>query len=51
MVTRTRPLVTAMLAIWFLMSWLKRADFGIFALYRVLAGAAILYWYYALRVG
>jgi undecaprenyl-diphosphatase len=42
---------TAMLAIWFLMSWLKRADFGIFALYRVLAGAAILYWYSALRVG
>ena len=42
---------TAMLAIWFLMSWLKRANFGIFALYRVLAGAAILYWYYALRIG
>lgn len=40
----------AMLAIWFLMSWLKRASFGIFAVYRVVVGAGILYWYYVLRV-
>ena len=42
--------VTAVLAIWFLMSWLKRASFGIFAVYRILAGGGILYWYYVLRV-
>jgi undecaprenyl-diphosphatase len=42
--------VTAVLAIRFLMAWLKRASFGIFAVYRVLAGAGILYWYYVLRV-
>lgn len=41
--------VMAMLGLWFLMAWLKRASFGIFAVYRVLAGAGILYWYYALR--
>lgn len=41
---------TALLAIWFLMAWLKRASFGIFALYRLIAGGALLYWYYVLRV-
>lgn len=41
--------VAALAAIAFLMAWLKRASFGIFAFYRVLAGAGILYWYYALR--
>lgn len=40
----------AMLAIWFLMAWLKRASFGIFAIYRVLAGTGILYWYYVVRL-
>jgi undecaprenyl-diphosphatase len=42
--------VTAMLAIWFVMAWLKRASLGLFAIYRVLAGAGILYWYYVVRV-
>lgn len=41
----------AMLAIWFLMSWLKRASFGLFAVYRIAVGAGILYWYYVLRTG
>jgi undecaprenyl-diphosphatase len=41
--------VTALLAIWFLMAWLKRASFGIFALYRLLAGGALLYWFYFLK--
>ncbi|MCW5771311.1 MAG: undecaprenyl-diphosphate phosphatase [Rhodospirillaceae bacterium] len=39
--------IAAWMAISFLMRWLKRAGFGLFVLYRVLAGAAILYWYYA----
>lgn len=42
--------VTAMLAIWFVMAWVKRASLGLFAIYRVLAGAGILYWYYVVRV-
>lgn len=41
--------ITALGGLWFVMAWLKRASFGLFAIYRVLAGAAILYWYYALR--
>lgn len=31
---------------WFL-SWVRKRGFGIFALYRILAGAAILYWLHA----
>jgi len=47
---RRRPrLRDAMLAIWFLMSWPKRASFGIFAAYGVIAGGGILYWYYVMR--
>lgn len=40
---------SAWLAISFLMNWLKRAGFGLFVAYRILVGAGILYWYYALR--
>ncbi len=39
----------ALVAIGFLMASLKRVYFGIFALYRVIAGAGILYWYYGPR--
>ena len=39
-----------MLAIWLVMAWVKRASLGLFAIYRVLAGAGILYWYYVVRV-
>jgi undecaprenyl-diphosphatase len=41
--------VAAMLAIWLLMAWVKRASALIFAVYAALAGAGILYWYYVLR--
>jgi undecaprenyl-diphosphatase len=41
--------VSALLAIWFLMTCLKRANACIFAIDRVLAGARILYWYYVTR--
>ncbi len=39
--------VTALVSIIFMMSWLKRAGFGIFVLYRIILGCGLLYWLYA----
>ncbi len=33
-----------LLAVWFLMRWLKKASFGIFAVYRVALGFFLLFW-------
>lgn len=41
--------LASLAALAFLMAWLKRGGFGIFAIYRAIAGAAMLYWYFALR--
>ncbi len=35
-----------LLAVWFLMRWLKIASFGIFAAYRVLLGIFLLFWFW-----
>ena len=39
--------VTAMVAIWGLMRWLRHAGFGPFVLYRILLAGGLLYWVYA----
>lgn len=39
--------VTALVAIWALMQWLRHAGFGPFVLYRILLAAGLLYWVYA----
>lgn len=38
--------LSALLAIWWLMSWLSRANFTLLAAYRVLLGCGLLYWAY-----
>lgn len=43
--------VTALIAIAAMMAWLKRAGFGPFVVYRILLGAALLYWVYAFEAG
>ncbi len=35
-----------LLAVWFLMLWLKKASFGIFAIYRVALGLFLLFWFW-----
>ena len=37
---------TAMIAIWGLMGWLRRASFTPFVLYRIALGCGLLYWVY-----
>jgi undecaprenyl-diphosphatase len=39
--------ITAIVAIWALMQWLRHAGFGIFVLYRILLAGGLLYWIYA----
>ena len=39
--------VVALVAIWALLGWLRRATFTPFVIYRILLGAALLYWTYA----
>jgi undecaprenyl-diphosphatase len=39
--------VTAVIAIWGLMRWLRNAGFGPFVLYRIVLAAGLLYWVYA----
>jgi undecaprenyl-diphosphatase len=38
---------TALLSIWGLMAWLRRADFTPFVIYRLVLGVALLIWIYA----
>ncbi|TQV78422.1 undecaprenyl-diphosphate phosphatase [Denitrobaculum tricleocarpae] len=39
--------VSALLAIWWLMNWLSRANFTLLAAYRVLLGCGLLFWAYS----
>jgi undecaprenyl-diphosphatase len=39
--------LVALVAIWALLGWLRRATFTPFVIYRILLGAALLYWSYA----
>ncbi len=39
--------VTAMIAIWGLMQWLRNASFTPFVIYRIILAAGLLYWVYA----
>jgi len=38
--------ITALLAIWILMGWLRRSSFTPFVIYRILLGGFLLYWVY-----
>ena len=38
--------ITALVAIWGLMAWLKHAGFTPFVLYRILLAAVLFYWIY-----
>ena len=40
--------VSALVAIWAMMAWLRRASFTPFAIYRLLLGGFLLYWLYAM---
>ena len=39
--------ISAFLAIWWLMSWLSRANFTLLAAYRILLGGGLLFWAYS----
>jgi len=39
--------LAALVSIWAMMAWLRRASFTPFAIYRIILGAALLYWIYA----
>ncbi|WP_282609977.1 undecaprenyl-diphosphate phosphatase [Pelagibius sp. Alg239-R121] len=39
--------ISALLAIWWLMNWLNRANFTLLAAYRVILGSGLLYWAYS----
>jgi len=43
--------VSALVAIWAMLAWLKRASFTPFAIYRVILGCLLLYWVYAMGAG
>jgi len=43
--------LTALVAIAAMMAWLRHAGFGPFVVYRLLLGAALLYWVYAFEAG
>lgn len=38
--------IAALVSLAFMMAWLRRSGFGIFVLYRILLGGALLYWIY-----
>lgn len=43
--------LTALIAIAAMMAWLRHAGFGPFVIYRIILGAALLYWVYAFESG
>ena len=47
LIAATLAFLTAILAIWALMKWLRRSSFTPFVIYRILLATGLLYWVYA----